>query len=159
MSTIRFNDEKTSVMHRMLKLARRSALVALLLVGSAAGARAQGYKVIVNASNASTRLSKSQVAALFLKKTDRWSSGAAAVPVDLKDDAPAREAFSKKVLGRSTTAVLAYWTQMVFSGRNVPPATRPSEADVVAFVRSTPGAIGYVSESTPASGVAVVTIE
>ena len=72
--------------------------------------------------------------------------------------APAREAFSKKVLGRSTTAVLAYWNQMVFSGRNVPPATRPSEADVVAFVRSTPGAIGYVSESTPASGVAVVTM-
>ena len=154
----RLNDN-AAPMHIVMKLARRFALVALLLVGSAAAARAQGYKVIVNSTNPATRLSKSQVAALFLKKTDRWSSGAAVVPVDLKDDAPTREAFSKKVLGKSTTSVIAYWNQMVFSGRNIPPSQRPSDAEVIAFVRSNPGAIGYISDSAPASGVAVVTVE
>ena len=33
------------------------------------------------------------------------------VPVDLDGDAPTRAAFPKKVLGKWTTSVIAYWNQ------------------------------------------------
>ena len=141
------------------RLTRRVALVALLLLGSAASARAQGYKVIVNPANPATKLSRSEVAALFLKKTDRWSTGEVAAPIDLAEGTATRDAFTRGVLGKSTAAVKAYWNQMVFSGRNVPPPVKPSDADIVAFVRTTPGAIGYVAEATVVSGVQVVKVE
>ncbi|HEX2781379.1 MAG TPA: hypothetical protein VHM30_17890, partial [Gemmatimonadaceae bacterium] len=128
-------------MRGITQLARNLALVALLVVSNAAAAPAQGYKVIVNASNPTTKLSRSEVAAFFLKKNDRWSTGAAAVPVDLAEGTATRDAFSKGVLGKSTATVKAYWNQMVFSGRNVPPPEKKSDAEVLAYVRNTPGAI------------------
>jgi ABC-type phosphate transport system substrate-binding protein len=42
--------------------------------------------------------------------------------------------------------VKSYWQQQIFSGRDVPPPEKQTENDVVAFVRSNPGAIGYVSK-------------
>ena len=55
-----------------------------------------------------------------------------------------------RALGRSVSAVRAYWQQQIFSGRNVPPVERPSDAEVLTFVKEHPNAIGYVSASTPA---------
>jgi len=146
-------------MRRRIRLAPRVAVVALLLVGSATPARAQGYKVIVNASNPTTKLSRQEVAALFLKKTDRWSSGAAAQPIDLAEGVATRDVFSKQVLGKSLATVRAYWNQMVFSGRSVPPPFKPNDADIVAYVRSTPGAIGYVSAGAEVKDVKVLVVE
>lgn len=141
------------------RVLRRCVVVALLLVGNAAAARAQGFKVVVNATNPTSKLSRQEVAAFFLKKVDKWSSGAAAVPVDLAEGAPARDAFTRQVLGKSLATVRAYWNQMVFSGRNVPPPEKPTDADVVAYVKATPGAIGYVSAGADIKDVKVVVVE
>ena len=145
-------------MRAVIALLRRSAAVALLLLGSAAAARAQGFKIVVNSANPASKLSRQEVAALFLKKTDKWSSGAAAVPIDLAEGTPARDAFTRQVLGKSLASVRAYWNQMVFSGRSLPPTEKPSDADVVAYVRSTPGAVGYVKADTATPGVRVVSV-
>jgi hypothetical protein len=40
----------------------------------------------------------------------------------------------------------------------VPPPEKASDAEIVAFVRDTPGAIGYVWSGADASGVKVVAI-
>ena len=56
-----------------------------------------------------------------------------------------REAFTKTVLGKSTAAVESYWQQQIFAGKDVPPAEKASDADVIAFVKSNPGGVGYVS--------------
>ena len=72
---------------------------------------------------------------------------------------PAREEFSQAVIGKSTAEVKAYWQTVIFSGRGVPPMEAPSEQAVVQFVRTTPGAIGYVSATTPlAQGVRAVRV-
>ena len=146
-------------MRAVVRVICRSVVVALLLLGSAAAARAQGYKVVVNATNPTSKLSRQEVAALFLKKVDKWSSGAAAVPIDLVEGTPAREAFTRQVLGKSPASVRAYWNQMVFSGRNVPPPEKPSDAEVLAYVKATPGAIGYISAAADAKDVKVVVVE
>ena len=56
-----------------------------------------------------------------------------------------RVAFSTAVIGRSVGAVEQYWQQQLFSGREVPPVTKASDDDLLALVKATPGAIGYVS--------------
>ncbi len=52
----------------------------------------------------------------------------------------------------------AYWQGLVFSGKASPPPTVGSDQEVVSFVRSTPGAVGYVSAGADTGGVKVLTI-
>ena len=113
-----------------------------------------GYVVIVNEANGSSGIDAEELGRMFLKKTQKWQSGLDVVPVDLPATSPSRKAFTSDVLGRSVSAVQAFWQQQVFSGRAVPPAEKSSEDQVVAFVRATPGAVGYVSTATAlAAGV------
>lgn len=128
---------------------------ASLLLGAAPE---PAFRVIVNEQRAVTTLPKATVAAFFLKKSSTWPDGATAQPVDLTADAPARRAFSEAVLGRSVTAVRAYWQQRIFSGRELPPPEKGSDAEVIAFVRANPQAIGYVSASAELSGVRALTL-
>ncbi len=137
----------------MLKAIVVLAACAALLAPPAA-AQQGGYVVIVNEANDISALRADEVSKIFFKKAHRWPNGNDVVPVDLPESAPAREAFSAAVHGKSVGAVRAYWQQQIFSGRDVPPAEKGSDEQVIAFVRATPGAIGYVSAgATLAPGV------
>ena len=127
-------------------------LAAALVAAVPAAARAQGFVVIVN-SAADASLSKDDVSKAFLKK------GSSLVAVDQGKSAGVRDAFSKAVLGRPATAVATYWQQQIFAGKDVPPAEKGSDADVVAFVKANPKAIGYVSASADVSGVKAVSLQ
>lgn len=126
-------------------------LVAFVALGKLAAAQQGGYAVIVNEANGVSTLSAEEVSKIFFKKTHRWTNGLDVLPVDLPESAPAREAFSAAVHGKSVGAVRAFWQQQIFSGRAVPPVEKPSDEQVVAFVRATPGSIGYVSAGAPIS--------
>ena len=116
------------------------------------------YKVIVNANNPVTSISKSELAAMFLKKADSWATGALVVPVDQTERAPVRQSFSRDVIGKPPAAVKSYWNQLVFSGRSVPPPEKLSDAEVILFVKTTPSAVGYVSAAAQTKGVKVLMV-
>jgi ABC-type phosphate transport system substrate-binding protein len=129
-------------------------LAALLALAGARGANAQGYVVVVNASNSASSLSKAEVSNIFLKKSSRLS------PVDLSKNSPVRDAFSRAVHGRPAAAIASYWQQQIFAGKDVPPAEKASDAEVLSYVRSTPNGIGYVSAGAAlGSGVKAVTVQ
>ena len=126
---------------------RLFTLVATIgVLSSPVAARAQDFTIIVNASNPVASLPRDDVAKLFLKKTVTWASGQPVTPVELPPTAKARVEFAHDVLNKSVGQVKSYWQQQIFSGRDVPPPEKQSENDIVAFVRSNPGAIGYVSK-------------
>ncbi len=127
------------------RLLRLVSLLALGLAVSPTHAQSAAYRVVVHASNAASTLPRAELARLFLKKTSAWPDGRTAQPVDQGENAPARRLFSKAVLDRDVPAVRAYWQQQIFSGRGVPPPEKSSDADVLAYVRANPGAVGYVS--------------
>ena len=123
------------------------AASAILLAGALAprGASAQtGFVVVVNVTNPASSIGRSELAALFTKKAQSWSDGTPAFPVDLPADDPTREAFTAAIHGKSAQSIRAYWQQQIFSGRQVPPPERDSDEQVLAYVRTTVGAIGYV---------------
>lgn len=131
----------------MKRNCRLLSLIATIgVLSSPLAAHAQEFTVIVNASNPVSTMPKDDVAKLFLKKTVSWQSGRPVAPVELPTTAKAREAFAREVLNKSIAQVKSYWQQQIFSGRDVPPPEKQSENDVVAYVRSNPGAIGYVSK-------------
>ena len=116
------------------------------------------YWIIVNSSNPVATLSGDEVSRLFLRKATVWPGGRIVLPVDQIDSAPVREAFSKDIHRRSIAAIKSFWQQRIFSGRDVPPPELSSDAEVVAYVKARPGAIGYVTENPTDGGVRILKI-
>lgn len=128
-------------------------------VATPSTAAAQSFKVIVHNDVAVAELTAAALSNIFLKKDSKFPGGPEAVPVDLPASATLRDAFSKAIHGRSTAAVVTFWQQQVFSGKDTPPPTKPTDEAVVAYVKSTPGAVGYVRDGTATEGVKVVKVK
>ena len=129
------------------------ATAAALLVTLAPPARAADFKIVANASVPATALSKSELSDLFMKHTLRWSTGEMAQPAEPPEASPLREPFCREIHGKSAAVVRVYWSRLIFAGRSTPSVAKGSDDEGVAFVRSTPGAIGFVARATAAAGV------
>jgi ABC-type phosphate transport system substrate-binding protein len=135
------------------------AALLLALGGSLVAQEGAGYRVIVNAASKETSIRRSDLSDIFLKKTTHWPHGGTAVPVDQSTTSPARTSFSKDVHGQSVDTLLQYWQQQIFSGRDTPPRVKLTDAEVLAFVQSNAGAVGYVAETTTlGEGVKALTL-
>jgi hypothetical protein len=143
----------------MKRIAACAVFAAVLLVGIApVKAQEGGVKIIGHSSTTPATISQRDLTRIFLKQRKSWPSGASAEPVDQSRNARIRRIFSEQVLERSVDMVESHWQAQVFSGKATPPPTLASDQEVIDFVRSNPGAVGYISPSTPTSGVQVVTI-
>jgi ABC-type phosphate transport system substrate-binding protein len=131
----------------------RLLLASALVVGSAwhgAARAADEFVVIVHPSVAGAKVRRADLAAVFLKKAMRWGGGGLAEPVDQSGTSPVRKAFSDAVIGQPVAQVVQYWQKLMFSSSPLrPPLVKNSDAEVIAFVAKTPGAVGYVTTSTP----------
>jgi len=96
---------------------------------------------------------RKDLAAVFLKKALRWGDRTEALPVDQSGASPVREAFSESVLQMPVSTVLQYWQKRMFGVTPLrPPVLKASDAEVIAPVAKTPGAVGYVSPGAALSG-------
>ena len=132
----------------MKKIVLFLVFLSIVLPSSFSYANEGGFKVIVNASNPDSELTKREISKLFLKKVKRWKeSNEAVLPVDLVADSPVRGKFSAEIHGRKLSSIKAYWQKQIFSGRGVPPQEKASDQEVLEYVEGNAGAIGYVSET------------
>jgi ABC-type phosphate transport system substrate-binding protein len=106
------------------------------------------FRVIVNPSVKGSRAPRSVLSSIFLKQSTRWGDGTPVRPVDQSFRAPVREAFTLRVLEKPLLGMQAYWIRRIADGGVPPPPVKSSDEEVIAFVASTPGSIGYVSVST-----------
>ncbi|MEJ6005949.1 phosphate ABC transporter substrate-binding protein [Paucibacter sp. AS339] len=131
----------------------KQALVQILLCAGLSSAWADAV-IIVHPSNA-TPMDDEQVSKIFLGQTKTFPGGAEALPVDIKES-PVREDFGNKVLKKTPAQLKALWARQIFTGGAKPPRELASEDDVLKFVASTPGAIGYVDSSKANASVKVL---
>jgi hypothetical protein len=121
--------------------------LALGLGASLLGTAALAGEVVANAS---VTLSAEEVKDAFLG--DKQLAGTVKlVPVD---NAAQQADFVAKVLQTDATKYAARWTKKAFREGLTVPAVKGSDAEVLAFVKATPGAVGYVAG--PSSGVKVL---
>lgn len=144
----------------MKRLVRVLLFVLLGVTAGSIGAEdAAAYKVIVNPSNPTTQLTRLKVGEMFLRKQTRWPDGRPVAVVELPAKSPVRQRFTQEIYGKTVMAVSAYWQQMIFSGKGIPPPEKATDAEIVTFVRDTPNGIGYVGAGADVSGVRVLVIE
>jgi ABC-type phosphate transport system substrate-binding protein len=136
-----------------MSLARKTLLLAIAWTLAVVADAQPAYRIITHPSNPASSLARSEAARVFLKKVVAWPDGTAVQVIDQERGSSVRQAFSQDIHQKSADAVAAYWQTAVFSGRDVPPAIAKSDAEVLAFVRANPGAVGYVSADADLSGV------
>jgi ABC-type branched-subunit amino acid transport system substrate-binding protein len=137
------------------------ALAGLVLSVAAAprSAAAQGgdLKFIANPSVAATEISVGEIKAVFLITKTSLADGTTVEPV-LTSSGPAHRALLS-YLGKTDATLTAYLRGLVFTGKASMPKTCDSDAEVVAYVAKTRGAVGYVSAGNPAPGTKTLSIK
>ena len=101
--------------------------------------------------NPGTKLTAEDIRNIYTGEMDLVGSAR----IRVYDNATARPEFLSKVLQIDATKYDALWTKKSFRDGATPPTVKGSDDDVIAIVKSTPGAIGYISSAPPA-GVTLV---
>lgn len=117
--------------------------------------------VIVNAGLGVSEVAKDDLQGMFEGKKANWPAGAKVVLVT-QPDAAVHESFLKAYVGKSPSQFATAWKKIVFTGKASAPVSVASDAEVVAAVAKTPGAVGYIADAAAAggnAGVAVVTVK
>ena len=140
--------------HRILATA---AIVAIAGWFSVSVAMAQStVAVVVNKDVPIEKVDAGQATQLFLRQVTTWSDGVRVQPVDLTQGNPLRAEFYSRITGRSPGQLRAYWARQAFTGMGVPLREVATVEDVSRFIRSTPGAIGYVERRNIDTGLKIV---
>lgn len=122
-----------------------SAVILLLLVSQGANA---GDIVVI--SNSGIVVSADEIRDIFLGEK-QFAGGTKLVVID---NAALQSGFLSKVMHMDAAKYNGIWTKKSFRDGLTPPAVKSSDAEVIEYIKRTPGAIGYVS-TTPA-GVKVI---
>jgi ABC-type phosphate transport system substrate-binding protein len=125
------------------------AVLALLAVGAGPVVSAEArFRVIVHPQVKGSEIPRAALSSIFLKQAPRWGDGSEVRPVDQSVRSAVRRAFCGEVHRQGIAEVQMYWQGRMARGVT-PPPVKTTDQEIVAFVASTPGAIGYVSAQTP----------
>ncbi len=93
----------------------------------------------------SVTLSGNEIRDVYLGEI-QFSGRVKLVPVDNRS---VQAEFLSKVLQSDERKYAARWTRKTFREGLAAPPVKNSDAEVIAFVRATPGAVGYIKGSAP----------
>lgn len=133
----------------------RRLSLALMLMLVLPVLRAEPLLVIASPQVNLDRISTEELASIYLNKKTQWEDGLPVVPVNRPADSSLRDRFSQTVFHRSPREVAEYWNRLRFQGK-LPPLVQTSDQAVLGFVRSVPGAIGYIAGGRAPEGVKVL---
>ncbi len=134
---------------------RRKLTALLAMLPWASQAHAQAGGVVVIGHPALERLDVATVQRIFTGRVIEVA-GVTVNPVNVSQGDPVRSRFLATFLNQDEEKYLAYWTVRRYIGKGVPPREFATASEVIRFVQSTPGAIGYVDESSVPAGANVL---
>lgn len=134
----------------------RSLLTSLCLSILPVGEVAAELVVVVNVRAGVAVMTRNEVTNIFFGRYRQFFNGLEAQPVDLSDAHPDRARFYKGLVGKDLSDVNAYWSRQVFSGGRQPPAKVNTSEEVLRWVISHPGGIGFIDISKADARVSVV---
>ena len=131
-------------------------IAACLLVSPAA--RAADLKVIANPSVGAAAVSADDLKGVFLATKTSLGDGSHVEPA-LQKGGPTHDAFVKDYLGKTDSALQTYYRSLEFTGKGSMPKVLGGDAEVVAYVAKTKGAVGYVSAGASTAGVKILEVK
>lgn len=132
----------------------RILLLILGFLGASSG-QAEELLVITSPAVPDTTISVQQLADIYSLKKTFWTNASPVVPVNREALSAEREKFSEAVFNLSPQELAEYWNRLSFQGK-LPPLIQTSNQAVLGFVRSVPGAIGYINADHVPTGVKVL---
>jgi TonB family protein len=132
-------------------------VMAGVVLFASVSALAGNVTIIANPSVKAEAISAREVKSVFLGERNSLRDGTHVEPV-LSKGGPAHEAFLKEYLGKNDDALQGYYRSLVFTGKGAMPKALRSDAEVVAYVAKTRGAIGYVSSTATLDGVRTLAV-
>ena len=123
----------------------------LLAVLSCLGSSALGADIFI-VTSAEVKLSASDIREIYVGDME-FSGGLRLVPVD---NQAVQAEFVARVLSMGLDRYNTLWTKKAFRDALNPPAVKPTDMEVLNFVRQNRGAIGYVSSPPRDKSVNVV---
>lgn len=100
---------------------------------------------VVVISNSGTTISSDDVKDVFLGEK-QFEGGTKLTPVD---NAALQASFLSKYMKMAGDKYSSMWTKKSFRDGLTPPAMKTGDAEVIEYVKRTPGAVGYVSSAPP----------
>lgn len=140
------------------KLTRSLAAVVLLSTTFIAPSAFAELAVIVHPTNNISRISKSDLSDIYLGRSEEFTNGSDAEPLDQESQSQARRQFNKAVLGMDEGMLRSYWSKLMFSGKGQPPEELSGDDEVRSAVAANRSAIGYIDKSAVNSSVKVILI-
>ncbi len=124
----------------------KNLLLPLVLSLLAGALNAAEIMVVANPSVKSAEVSADELKQVFLGSKSSLSDGSAVEPV-LAQGGATHEAFLKAYVGKTDPALRNHFKSLVFTGKGSMPKSFASDAEILAYVSKTKGAIAYVSAS------------
>ncbi len=141
------------------RIARIASLVsAVLLFSFGQGPTAWAEVLIIaNPQAEITSLGRQKLKSIYLSSRSTWPNGMKIKLTILTADGPHQE-FCQNFLNKSAAQLERHWRRQLYSGKALPPAERHTASEVIHYVRTTPGALGFIAGQPRPEGVVTVTI-
>jgi ABC-type phosphate transport system substrate-binding protein len=104
-------------------------------------------QIVVHPDQATSPINRTLLRAIFTMRLRQWPDGTPVHVFVLPDRDQATALFCREQLGTYPYVMRSTWDRMVFTGTGLAPTVVASEREMRERVRSTPGAIGYVSSA------------
>ena len=112
--------------------------------------------VVVNVHCGVAAMSRNEVINIFFGRNRQFFNGIEAQPVDMLDTHPARARFYQALVGKDLADINAYWSRQIFSGRSQQPPKIATAEEVIKWVTSHPGGIGFIDLAKADARVRIV---
>lgn len=113
--------------------------------------------VIAHPGVSNTTLSSFEASELYRMERNKWDNGDLVVLVDLVSKSATKLQFYKFIDAKDRE-LKRIWMRFILSGEGRAPAVARSEADVLAMVASTEGAIGYINAKNVTDQVKILVL-
>ncbi len=138
----------------MIRARIRSALLLLALTATAADTRAIDGVVVIGHTNIK-RLDAPTLARIYTGRVIELD-GVAVTAINANAGSEVRTRFLQIYLNQDEDKYTAYWTVRRYIGKGASPREIGKSSDVIRFVTTTPGAIGYIDAADLQPGLNVL---
>lgn len=114
--------------------------------------------LIAHPSVVNDQLDDQEVQNAYLGKKTQWNDGKSMTLVTLNNET-IHESFLRHFIKKTPSQFRLFWKKMEFTGKGVSPRELDTEDEVIEFVKTTQGAVAYVSaEKASSAGCKILAI-
>jgi ABC-type phosphate transport system substrate-binding protein len=143
--------------HNLSQLIKAGIVSLVILSALFAPVSAASQVLIANKDVSADSLSREEISLIFLGETNRWQDGKP-ITIVIQEQGTTHRLFLRDILSRTPTQYTNYWRKQIFNGKAVAPITVANMQEVIEFVATHSGAVGYVSDESVDNSVKVITI-